>query len=146
MEHQLSLRQGGGSSTIQDDKGQNYDPPLHYTQNTYTDYNVYTSQPSAPPIVYNPIQQEHYGYNNTLVSNQPINRYPHPTYQQPAPYQQVCICGICIVYTSKCMYVYYICMQHTSCYIVSKVHACIYYSTKLYSGPNSNRSTCIRTI
>ena len=102
MEYQLALRQqlgGGGSSTIQQDKGQNYDPyksgqnydpPLHHTKNTYTDYNVYT-QPSAPPIVYNPIQQEHYGYNNTLVStgNQPINRYPHPTYQQPAPYQQV---------------------------------------------------------
>ena len=100
MEYQLALRQGG-SSTIQHDKGQNYDPyktgqnydpPLQTTQNTYTDYNVYTA-PSAPPTVYNPIQQENYGYNNTVVStNQPINRYPHPTYQQPAPYQQVCIC------------------------------------------------------
>ena len=50
MEYQLALRQQlGGSSTVQHDKGQNYDPPLHHTQNTYTDYNVYT-QPSAPPI------------------------------------------------------------------------------------------------
>ena len=99
MEYQLALRQQlGGSSTIQHNKCQNYDPPLHHTQNTYTDYNVYTAQPSAPPIVYNPIQQEHYGYNNTVVStgNQPINRYPHPTYQQPAPYQQVRTYSMCI--------------------------------------------------